>query len=150
MHPAKGGQPGPASIYEAAFTRVNVTHADASGPSVGVSNASTFRYINALAQNPLMAWMRPVIDPPAQRSIERPWFGGGIAWGDPAAFERFFDAQTQAELRVFPGNLTFVAFDGRGTASLGWRGLERDPAVVEKAFSVGAALLRNAASNGVR
>jgi hypothetical protein len=45
---------------------------------------------------------------PGQRSIERPWFGSGVIWGDPAAFERTAEARRAWD--VWTGTLLILHF----------------------------------------
>jgi hypothetical protein len=135
--------------YDRPFTLVNVTRRGRSGPELGSAHAFTFRYLHALAKNPVFFAMRRALEPADRRTVQTEWMGDAVAWGPPQAFDRFFDAHAQNLLRSFPRELSYVSFDGDGTISILWYEIEQDGAVVELAFDLGAALLENGARVGV-
>ncbi len=139
----------PGYKYDRAFTMVNITQRGRTGPDLGAANAFTFRYLHALAVNPVFFAMRRALEPADRRNVQTEWMGGAVAWGPEQAFDRFFDAHAQSLLRGFPRELSYVSFDGSGTISVLWYEIEQDSAVVERAFDLGAALLDNGVQVGV-
>jgi hypothetical protein len=135
--------------YDRPYTMVNVTERGRTGPELGAAHAFTFRYLHALALNPLLLSARRAIEPAGRRTVQTAWMGEAVAWGPPEAFDRFFDERGRELLRGFPRELSYVSFDGRGTVSILWYGIEGDLAVVERAFRLGAELLEHATQTRV-
>lgn len=132
--------------YDRAFTTANIAHPDSTGP-LGVANGYTYRYLHVLARVPV--FLGNWFEPPDRRTVETSWMGTCVAWGPADDFERLFDAQVRAELEAFPGELMLLAFDGAGTLSICWYGLEENPHVFEQALALGARVIRHARETGV-
>jgi hypothetical protein len=134
--------------YDRPYTMVNVNAPGRTGPWLGATNAFTFRYLHALALNPLLSSARRALEPAGRRTVQTDWMGEAVVWGPPEALERFFDEHARQLLRGFPRELSYVSFDGRGTVSILWYEIEGDAAVVERAFRLGAELIENGSRAG--
>jgi hypothetical protein len=131
--------------YERPFTAVNVTRPGVTGPAVGISDQFAYKFRNALGNVPTMMGARGFLRPSDWRSHTAPWIAKGVAWGDPAGFDRVFEPGVQALLRDLGGQLACAAFNGAGTMTVQWYGLEENAAVVRRAIDVGARCLEQLA-----
>lgn len=134
--------------HERPYTMVNVSAPGRTGPWLGATRAFTFRYLHALALNPLLSSARRALEPAGRRTVQTEWMGEAVVWGPPEALERFFDERARQLLRGFPRELSYVSFDGRGTVSILWFEIEGDAAVVERALNLGAELIGNGSRTG--
>jgi hypothetical protein len=127
---------------------VNANTDSLAEPGLGATQAFTFRYLHALALNPLLSSARRALEPAGRRTVQTEWMGEAVVWGPLEALERFFDERAGQLLRGFPRESSCVSFDGRGTVSILWFEIEGDAAVVECAFNLGAELIENGSRTG--